>query len=44
MPDEEIDLYQQLDERRFAAEENGEPFDWNKEKALLALPEDSAKH
>ena len=44
MPDEEIDLYQQLDERRFAAEENGEPFDWNKEKALLALPGDAPKH
>ncbi|MCG8910374.1 PA2817 family protein [Pseudomonas nitroreducens] len=44
MPDEELQMYQQLDERRFEAEENGEPFDWNREKQLLALPEDTAKH
>ena len=44
MPDEEIDMYQQLDERRFAAEENGEGFDWNAEKQLLALPDDMPKH
>lgn len=44
MPDEEIDMYQQLDERRFAAEENGEDFDWTAEKQLLALPDDSSKH
>ncbi|MGG2396093.1 PA2817 family protein [Pseudomonas sp. SH1-B] len=44
MPDEEIDVYQRLDERRFEAEENDEPFDWNQEKQLLALPTDGAKH
>lgn len=44
MPDKEITLYQALDERRFEAEENDEPFDWNLEKQLLALPTDGAKH
>ena len=44
MPDEEIALYQRLDERRFEAEENDEPFDWNREKQLLALPDDRAQH
>lgn len=44
MPDEEIELYQQLDERRYAAVEAGEPFDWAQEKQLLALPEQSPKH
>jgi hypothetical protein len=37
MPDEEIELYQALEERRFEAEENEEPFDWNQEKQLLAM-------
>ncbi|MCP1624385.1 PA2817 family protein [Pseudomonas nitroreducens] len=44
MPDEELQMYQQLDERRFEAEETGEPFDWNAEKRLLALPDDTPKH
>lgn len=44
MPDEEIDLYQQLDEKRFAAEQKGQAFDWNQEKQLLALPAQSSKH
>ncbi|MGY4493164.1 PA2817 family protein [Pseudomonas sp. TE3610] len=45
MPDEEIDLYQALEERRFEAEENEEPFDWNQEKQLLAMSlQDSSKH
>lgn len=44
MPDEEIDLYQQLDERRFAAEEQGEAFNWEQEKQLLALPDSSPRH
>ena len=44
MPDEEIDLFQRLDERRYEAEERGETFDWNREKQLLALPEDSPRH
>ncbi|WP_447750622.1 PA2817 family protein [Pseudomonas nicosulfuronedens] len=44
MPDEELQMYQQLDERRFEAAENGEPFDWNREKQLLALPDETPKH
>ncbi|ACO77763.1 hypothetical protein AvCA_15480 [Azotobacter vinelandii CA] len=44
MPDEEIALYQELDERRFEAEEQDKPFDWNREKQMLALPEDSSRH
>ncbi|MBC9251260.1 dehydrogenase [Pseudomonas alcaligenes] len=44
MPDEEIALFQALDERRYEAEANGEPFDWNSEKQLLALPPESSKH
>jgi hypothetical protein len=44
MPDEEIALYQLLDERRFQAEENGEPFDWNQEKQLLAMPAQGGTH
>ena len=38
MPDEELDMYQALEERRFEAEQNDEPFDWNQEKQLLAMP------
>ncbi|TBU72936.1 dehydrogenase [Pseudomonas daroniae] len=44
MPDEEIEMYQQLEERRFYAEENDEPFDWNQEKQLLAMPAPSSRH
>jgi len=44
MPDEEQDLYQALEERRFEAEQNEEPFDWNQEKQLLAMPQDQSKH
>lgn len=44
MPDEEIELFQRLDERRFEAAQNDEPFDWNQEKQLLALPPQSSKH
>ena len=44
MPDDEIDLYQKLEERRFEAEENEEPFDWNQEKQLLALSAQDSKH
>src|SRR5690606_12758550 len=44
MPDEEITLFQELDERRYQAEQNGQPFDWNQEKQLLALPEESNRH
>lgn len=35
MPDEEIDMYQQLDERRFVVEEAGEGFDWLAERQRL---------
>lgn len=44
MPDEELDLYQRLEERRYEAEQNDEPFDWHQEKQLLSLPGDSASH
>jgi len=26
------------------AEQNDEPFDWNQEKQLLAMPQDQSKH
>ncbi|WP_347908285.1 PA2817 family protein [Pseudomonas grandcourensis] len=44
LSDEEIDLYQALEERRFEAEQNDEPFDWNQEKQLLALSNQDRKH
>ncbi|MEO8492671.1 PA2817 family protein [Pseudomonas sp.] len=44
MPDDELDLYQALEERRYEAEQNDEPFDWNQEKQLLAMPVDQSKH
>ena len=44
LPDEEIDLYQALEERRYEAEQNDEPFDWNQEKQLLAMSNDDSKH
>ena len=44
MPDEELGLYQALEERRYEAEQNDEPFDWNQEKQLLAMPQDQSKH
>ncbi|KRP50092.1 PA2817 family protein [Pseudomonas poae] len=44
MPDEELDLYQALEERRHEAELNDEPFDWNQEQQLLAMPDDQSKH
>ena len=44
LSDEEIDMYQALEERRFEAEQNDEPFDWNQEKQLLAMPDDQSKH
>ncbi|QHG63934.1 PA2817 family protein [Pseudomonas putida] len=36
MPDEELNLYQQLEEQRYEAEQNDEPFDWNMQKRLLS--------
>jgi hypothetical protein len=44
MPDEEIAVYQALEERRYEAEQNDEPFDWNQEKQLMALSQDDSKH
>ncbi|MEK1939217.1 MAG: PA2817 family protein [Pseudomonas sp.] len=44
MPDEEITLFQALDERRFEAEQNDEPFDWEREKQFLAMPQQGSKH
>ena len=44
LSDEEIDMYQALDERRFEAEQNDEPFDWNQEKQLLAMSAQDSKH
>ena len=44
MPDEEIEIFQQLEERRYEAESNGEPFDWNMERQLLTMPDQGARH
>ena len=44
MPDDEIALFQELDERRYEAEQKGLPFEWNQEKQLLAMPQESSKH
>lgn len=44
LSDEEIDLYQALEERRYEAEQNDEPFDWNQEKQLLAMSAQDSKH
>ena len=44
MPDEEIAVFQQLEERRYEAEQNDEPFDWNLEKQLLSMPDEGARH
>lgn len=44
MPDEELDLYQTLEERRYEAEQNEEPFDWHQEKQLLSMSANDSKH
>lgn len=44
MPDEEITLFQELEERRYQAELDDAPFDWNQEKQFLAAPESQHKH
>jgi hypothetical protein len=44
MPDDEIDLYQALEERRYEAEQNDEPFDWNQEKQLLTMSATDSRH
>jgi hypothetical protein len=44
MPDDEISLFQDLDERRHQAEQDGLPFDWHQEKLFLSAPEGEHKH
>ncbi|MFR0672275.1 PA2817 family protein [Enterobacterales bacterium AW_CKDN230030176-1A_HGKHYDSX7] len=44
MPDEELDMYQQLEERRHEAHQNDEPFDWHQEKQLLSVSVDDSRH
>lgn len=44
MPDEEIEIFQRLEERRYEAESSGEPFDWNMERQLLTMPNEDARH
>ena len=44
MPDDEIAIFQALEERRYEAEQNDEPFDWNREKQLLTMPDEGARH
>jgi len=44
MPDDEIAVFQQLEERRYEAEQNDKPFDWNLEKQLLSMPDEGARH
>lgn len=44
MPDEELQMFQALDERRYEATQNDEPFDWNQEKQLLSLSTQGIQH
>lgn len=44
MPDEEIGQFQQLEERRYEAEQQGEPFDWPRERQLLQAPGSDSTH
>jgi len=44
MPDEELDMYQQLEELRFAAQESGQPFDWHQHKQLLSQQRQGSSH
>lgn len=44
MPDGELDMYQALEERRYEAEQNDEPFDWHQEKQFLSMPDQDVKH
>ena len=46
LSDEELNMYEALEERRYEAEQNDEPFDWNQEKQLMAMPvsDDSTQH
>lgn len=44
MPDDEIEKYQQLEDRRYAALEAGEDFDWNHEIQLMFMPQNTPEH
>lgn len=44
MPDHEIELFQQLEERRYQALEAGETFDWASEVSLTFMPTENATH
>ncbi|AMA45212.1 PA2817 family protein [Pseudomonas monteilii] len=44
MPDEELHVYQQLEERRYEAERNDEPFDWHQEQQLLTQASPTTRH
>lgn len=45
MPDEELELYQQLEERRYEAEQSGEAFDWHQQKRLMSQAQgDNTQH
>lgn len=44
MPDEEIEQFQQLEERRHQALEQGDQFDWNHEVQLQFLPQTANPH
>lgn len=44
MPDEELATYQLLEERRCAAIEQGEEFDWGKEVQLMFMPAQKTSH
>jgi len=44
MPDEELHVYQQLEERRYEAERNDEPFDWHQEQQLLTQGSPTTRH
>ncbi|MFO3724588.1 PA2817 family protein [Pseudomonas sp. HLMP] len=44
MPDEELNLYQRLEELRYEAEQKGEAFDWHQQKQRLSLPDGDGRH
>ena len=44
MPDDEIEKYQELEDRRYQALENGEDFDWNHEIQLMFMPKNAPEH
>ncbi|PYC11051.1 PA2817 family protein [Pseudomonas mosselii] len=44
MPDEELALYQELEERRYLAEQKGEVFEWHLEKQRAQSANSGASH